>query len=190
MNHKKRIVIALILVLCSLAVCSCGLSSFKNSKDSLSKYNPSELNADDYPFAKETMMTILKCFNEDDSVSLKELFSETLMLEYDIDKQIEEAMKFYKDNCVSHADVRCGIRESNFREERYIYKNIRIVMEDVVTDKNNKYDIEVECVLVNDDDKTQVGLSKLFISDSNNSLETYCLIGDGGNYPKNKQIVP
>lgn len=99
----KKIRIIFLLSLCSFIFCSCS--------SSLQEYDPSDLSDDDYPFAEETMMTVLKCFDEKDTETLKSLFSESVVSAYDLDKQIEEAMNYYEGRSTSHDDVSSDISE-------------------------------------------------------------------------------
>ena len=136
------------------------------------------------PFAKSTMAAVLKCLDEDDCDSLKALFSEAVISEYDIDKQIDEAMEFYEGVSVSHDTVHNEIQSSHFRVDYYSYKSIRTTMDNVVTDQGGKYDIEVIYVLVDEEDASQIGISQLFIWNSDNPEECYYLLGYNGNFPK------
>ena len=179
MNHKKRIVIALILVLCSLAVCSCGLSSFKNSKDSSSESDPRAWGYDDYPFAKEAMMTILKCFDENDSETLEGLFSEEMTKGYDLKKQIEEAQEFYEGTSVSCGKFDYyGLMESNFNKDHYEYKRIEAGNREVITDKDKTYHITYDYILV-DDDPTKIGILTLHFRNPNDANKRFLKIGYG-----------
>ncbi len=159
-------------MMCSVCIFAC------NDK----KYNPADLDSDDYPFAEETAENVLEYLDCDKDESLLAMFSESAIQGFDVDKQIDDAMDFFQGESTSYKTIRCGIRESKFREETYTYKSVRIVIEDVATDSDAEYDIELEYVLVCEEDKTQIGISKLFIRDTDESLENYCLIGEGGNY--------
>lgn len=166
---KKLINKIIILSLCFI-FCSCGIS--------LKKYDPSVRFADDYPFAEETMMTVLKCFDEKDTETLKGLFSESVASEYDLDKQIEEAMNCYEGKSTSHDDVRSGISEAHFNKDHYEYKSIRTVMDNITTDNDKAYMIEFIYVLVDEKDETQIGLDKLFLRDPNKpDKDEICSVG-------------
>lgn len=181
MGCYKQLIFSVICLLCSISFCACGF--FTNSNENVfSQYDPTELDSDDYPFAEETAKNILQFINQAEKESLMEMFAESVISEYDVNKQIDDFMEFFQGESSSYENVRCGIRESSFREECYTYKSVRILIEEVVTDLDEKYDIELEYVLVCEEDETQVGISKLFIRDSDDPLGNQCLIGKGGSY--------
>lgn len=166
-------------------MCSCNVPSIPFLvDDGSSEYIPRESGSDDYPFAESTIETVLKCLDENDSQTLKELFSESVILKYDVDKQIEDAMTFYEGKSNSYDDVRNGIRRADFRKDHYVYKSIRTVMGNIITDNNKTYTIELEYILVDDKDETNIGLSKLFVRDFYDPIKNRCLVGDDGDYPK------
>lgn len=172
----KKIFTLLIFSLCSFVLCSCSMSSIIN--DSSSEYDPNDLFADDYPFAEETMMTVLKCFDEKDTETLKSLFSESVVSAYDLDKQIEEAMNYYEGRSTSHDDVSSDISESNYSQDHYVYKSIRTVMDNIMTDNNKAYRIDFIYVLVDEKDETKIGLDTLFLRDPNQpDKDVICSIG-------------
>lgn len=172
----KKILVLLIFSLCSFVLCSCDMPSIVNR--SSSEYNPSDWSADDYPFAEETMMTVLKSFDEKDKKTLKDLFSKSNVSEFDLDKQIEEALKCYEGKSTSHDDVRSGISESHFNKDHYEYKSIRTVMDNIMTDNDKAYMIEFIYVLVDEEDETQIGLDTLFLRDPNQpDKDVICSIG-------------
>ena len=80
----KKIIYLLFCVVC-LAACKSS-----NIDD------PTDINSYDRPFATEIMQKIITAFDEEDSEVLMELFSEDVKQHYDIEKQIEEAMEYYK----------------------------------------------------------------------------------------------
>ncbi len=184
MKYYKQLILGIMCLMCCVSICACGFSS--NSSGNISiKYDPSDLDSDDYPFAEETAKNVLKYLEHDENESLMKMFAESVIFKYDINKQIDDAMEFFQGESASYENIRCGIRESSYREESYTYKSVRIVVENVVTDSNEEYDIELEYILVSEEDETQVGISKLFIRDSDDPLRNLCLIGEGGDYSNN-----
>ena len=53
--------------------------------------DPTDIDSYNRPFAVETMQKIITAFDNEDSETLEELFSEVVKENYDIEKQIEEA---------------------------------------------------------------------------------------------------
>lgn len=143
---------------------SCGMSSLKDN--SSGNYDPSKISANDYPFAKETMLTVLKCFDKKDKETLKSLFSESVSSKNKLDKQIENALVVYEGKSISHNDIRSGIYQNSSKDGHYEYKSIRVVSENIVTDNDKTYTIEMIYVLINEKDNTQTGISKIFLRDS------------------------
>lgn len=184
MKIKKKILV-IILLLCCFSMYSCNTTSIPFIADNgPSEYIPRDWGSDDYPFAKETMIEVLRCLDENDKETLKSLFSESVASGYDLDKQIEEAMIFYEGKSNSHDDVSNEIRRADFRKDHYAYKSIRTVIDNVITDNNKTYMIECVYILVDDKDETNIGLSKLFINDFYDPIGNYYLVGDDGDYPK------
>ncbi len=176
----KKICSVLICFLCGLFFFSCDITNSNN----ISEYSPIDWDANDMPFAKSTITTVLKCLNENDHASLKNLFSEAVTLQYDIDKQIEEAMDFYEGVSTYHNKIENEIFSTQFRVDHYSYKSIRTTMDNVITDNGSKYDIEMIYVLVDEEDDAQIGISQLFIWNSDNPEECYYLLGYNGSFPK------
>ena len=83
----KNVIRYLLLIIAFLSFSSC------NSKDD---YDPTDIDSYNRPFAVETMQKIITAFDNEDSETLEKLFSEVAKQNYDIEKQIEEAMEYYK----------------------------------------------------------------------------------------------
>jgi len=162
----KEFLILILYLLLGFVLCSCGVASSLGNTSK--EYNPSEISANDYPFAVKTMESVLKCFNENDKETLKKLFSESISSKNELDKQIENALVVYEGKSISHNDIRSGIYQKSSKDGQYEYKSIRVVLENVVTDNDKTYNIEMIYVLVNEKDTAQIGISKIFLRDPNN----------------------
>ena len=145
--------------LCSIILSSCSLPLDLNES---SEYNPRDLFSRDYPFAKETALEVIRCLDSDDSEALKSLISDDVVLGCNIDERINELFDFYKGKSVSYERISSGIQSSEYRKDHYQYKAIEIDIDDILTDENESYSLELWYVLVDDENPSQIGISKIF----------------------------
>ena len=154
-------------------------STMPQQSSSSKTYDAADLFADDSKFAEEKMLSVLNCFDDNDTAGLKELFSESVVKHNELDKQIEKAFDSYDGKSVSHKEAECEICQSECGKDHYTYKSIRIIMDNVVTNSNKEYFIELVYVLVNEEDPSQVGLLQLSLYDAKDTnKELISFIGE------------
>lgn len=129
---KFRSLLLFISLICMFFSSSCAIQDIDDPKD---------IDYDAYPFANETMLEVLRCFDEEDTEAFKSLFSEELASKSNIDKQIEDAMKYYEGKCVSHGEVHQENGSVAISDGYYTHRRIIIKMNDIITDKDKKYKI-------------------------------------------------
>ncbi len=151
----KTLVCAL---LCILLLTSCKPSDFFTSE---------KRSTNERPFAIETMQQIVTALDEEDSEALLALFSEAAKENYDLESQIEEAMEYYKGKSLTTCeDVnRFFTGSAGARDGAYYYKSIRFMLFDWKTDAGETYSFDVIYVLTEDEDPSQIGLSKILFKD-------------------------
>ncbi len=158
---------------CIIAV-SCGISyiSEKLNLKEPKEYDPREWRSNDQPYAEEIMLNVLKCFDEKDKKTLKNMFSAQKVSScLDLDKRIDEAMNYYEGQSVSHDEPRCSACSSHFNRDHYEYKSVLIKTENIVTDTGKTYPkIELIYVLVSDEDPSKIGLVSIYFSDENGNV--------------------
>ena len=120
----------IILILFCILLSSCSYPLLDKTKDS---YNPAEPGADDYSFAEEPGLEVLRCLDENDVEGFKTLLSEATMSKPNAEKQIEMLFDFYEGISTSHDEVRSGKSSAKFREDHYEYKSIYIYIHNIIT---------------------------------------------------------
>lgn len=197
---KKIIKVIISLICCGVTACviavSCGISYISeklNLKDQ-KEYDPTKIWSDDYPFAEETMLAVLKCFDERDKETLKSMFSEKAKSSYNLDKEIDIAMDFYEGKSVSRDRVHNDIGNSYSKKDEnnmpicHMYKSIRTTIRSIITDSNKEYMIEMIYILVNEEDEKSIGISGITISDPAHVYESYSAVGFCQMKEKNKRL--
>lgn len=179
MKFAKFIMLILFCILLSL--CSCSMLDKTNDS-----YNPTEPGADDYSFAEETGLEVLRCLDENDVEGFKTLLSESTTSEPNAEKQIEMLFDFYEGISISHDEVRSGENGAKFREDHYEYKSIYIYIHNILTDEGKSYNLEFYYVLVNSDDPSKIGISEIMFRDDNGDFALRIFANDGRNvFPEN-----
>ncbi len=151
-------------ILCCITLTACNLLFDLNESR---EYNPRDLFSRDYPFAKETALEVIRCLDSDDSEALKSLISDDVVLGCNIDERINELFDFYKGKSVSYERISSGIRSSEYRKDHYQYKVIDIDIDNILTDENELYNLELWYVLVDDESPSHIGLSEIVFRDNN-----------------------
>lgn len=173
-NNVKKIILFFISFISITFLSSCTTPSMISLKTN----DPTSIDFDTDSFAQETMLEVLRCFDEEDTETLKSLFSEELSTTSNIDKQIEEAMDYYEGKSVSHDEVYKEEGSAAFQDHHYTYRSVWFGMNEIVTDKNKTYRIEVRYIVVNDDD-SRIGLYKIFFKDDR-GVSVLVIDPDGG----------
>ena len=165
---KKEMYLLLIVVLISFTSCS--------KKDA---YNPKELGSNDYPFALETMQKIVTAFDEEDSEALVEMFSDSARESYDIEGQIEKALEYYNGKSINSVDelTFCENASTHIKDGSYKYKAIEFELYNIETDTGNSYSLVVVYVLVDEDNPSRIGLSKIYFKDPEDNVGFELAIG-------------
>ena len=166
----KKVMRYLFLIAVFLSFSSCNL------KDD---YDPTDINSYDRPLAVETMQKIITAFDNEDSETLEELFSEVAKQNYDIEKQIEEAMEYYKGKSVNPCeDVSYFFTNSSkISDNKYYYKSIQFMLLNMETDAGESYSFNVFYTLVDENDPSQIGLSKIYFIDPEDNVGYELAIG-------------
>ncbi len=160
-----------------LLFCVAFLAACKSSDT----YDTRDVNSNDRPFAIETMQKIITAFDDEDSETLVELFSEAAKQNYDIEKQTEEAMEYYKGKSVNPCeDVSYFFTNSSkISDNKYCYKGIQFMLLNMETDIGKSYSFNVFYTLVDEDNSSRIGLSKIyFIDPEDNVGYTYAIGAD------------
>ena len=166
----KKVIRYLLLIIAFLSFSSC------NSKDD---YDPKDIDANDRPFAIETMQKIITALDEKDSEALAALFSEDARENYDIDEQIEKAFEYYNGKSVTSVeDVdSCGNASTHIKDGLYKNKSIRFKLYNMETDAGQSYTLDVIYVLVDEDNPSRIGLSKIYFKDPEDNVGFELAIG-------------
>ena len=167
----KKVIRYLLLIIAFLSFSSC------NSKDD---YDPKDIDANDRPLAVETMQKIIAAFDEEDSETLYEMFSDAAKENNDIKSQIDEAMQYYKGKSEEFcSDVSYFFTgSSGVRDNSYYYKSIRFMLFDWKTDEGETYSFDVLYVCVEEEDPSQIGLAKIYFKDPVDNNGYVLAIGD------------
>lgn len=182
-HWTMKIIKIIVLISVTLYLSSCSYPLLDKTKDS---YNPAEPGADDYSFAEETGLEVLRCLDENDVEGFKTLLSEATMSKPNAEKQIEMLFDFYEGISTSHDEVRSGKSSAKFREDHYEYKSIYIYIHNIMTDEGKSYNLEFYYVLVDSDDPSKIGISEIVFRDDNGDFALRIFANDGRNvFPKN-----
>lgn len=141
--------------------------------------DPTDIDSYNRPFAVETMQKIITAFDNEDNETLKELFSEVAKQNYNIEKQIAEAMEYYKGKSVNPCeDVSYFFTNSSkISDNKYYYKSIQFMLLNMETDAGESYSFNVFYTLVDDKDPSQIGLSKIYFIDPEDNVGYIYAIG-------------
>ncbi len=171
----------IIPILFCILLSSCIYPLLDKTKDS---YNPAKPGADDYSFAEETGLEVLRCLDENDVEGFKTLLSEAAASNPNAEKQIEMLFDFYEGISTSHDEVRSGLSGAEFIENHYEYKSIYIYIHNIMTDEGKSYNLEFYYVLVDSDDPSKIGISEIMFRDDNGDFALRIFANDGRNvYP-------
>lgn len=129
----------IIPILFCILLSSCIYPLLDKTNDS---YNPAKPGADDYSFAEETGLEVLRCLDENDVEGFKTLLSEAAASKPNAEKQIEMLFDFYEGISTSHDEVRSGLSGAEFIEDHYEYKSIYIYIHNIMTDEVKSYNLE------------------------------------------------
>jgi len=150
---KKIIIVSIIIISFLLFLSSCGISNFEYI------YTAREQEK----IGKE----LLRCLNENDNYSLKNLFCMYSIELNNFDEQLQEAIEFFEGVIVSY-DYNKRIANSDSRSFRPGIGLAKIrasgIMFDIKTDADKKYQIEFFNYLLSAEDEKKVGISQIIIT--------------------------
>lgn len=128
---------------------------------------------------------IIRCLEEKDNESLKNMFcSKTLSGYSALNDEINEAMKFFEGQVISHDNFQypSGAKKEKGKWVEYDYSPY---MDNIKTDKNKTYNIKFYLITVYEAETERVGISEISVKDENGKQ---CLIGDY--YYVNPEYIP
>ena len=159
------------MLLCAIFLATC---------NSPKEYEPKNINSDDRPFVIETMQKIITAFDEEDHAALLELFSDTAKENYDLEAQIEEAMRYYKGQSIEKcSDVTYFFTNSSkIKDNKYYYKSIEFMLFNMETDVGASYSFDVFYTRVDEENPSQLGIAKLYFKDPTSNNGYVLAIGD------------
>jgi len=152
-------------VICCILMCSCRKTSSGNVESS--KYNPSDLYANDYNYAKEVALKVIGCLENEDKAAFKNMLSDTALRLNDVEEQIDTLFEFCKEHNLSCDVIKSDIASSKRQNKTYTYKSIRIVVENALQNDNGLYDLEFFYVLVDDSNSKSIGVSQMYFIEEN-----------------------
>jgi len=150
------------LISCIL-LCSCKGATLHESESSI--YNPSDLLANDYPFAKETAIKVIELIDNQNRDDLEKMLSESVLLQNNVDEQMDELFDFCSDYELSYDKIISDIASSDYREEKYIFKGIRIIIEGALVNGDEECSMEFYYILVDDENPSNIGITKISFRD-------------------------
>jgi len=111
---------------------------------------------------------------------LLELFSEAAKENYDLEKQIDEAMEYYKGKSLEPCtDVTYFLTNSEaIADNKYYYKSISFLLLNMKTDAGETYSFDVFYTRVDENNPSRVGLSKIYFKPPEDNVGYILAIGD------------
>ena len=124
---------------------------------------------------KNDCKEIIRCLEEKDSDTLKNMFCEKLLNNYEnIDEDIEQAMVFFQGNITSYGNVLYGDSDS-IRNGEYVLFTVSPHIKELKTDADKEYRIKYYQDLINVENPDRIGVSYIKITDETDNI---CEIGD------------
>lgn len=143
---KKYIKTCFILIV-AIVVSSC---SFSGDEDYV--YPPKKLAED-----------VVLCFLEQETETLKSLFSSYIKSKYDMDLQIEEAFAFIDDEILSYDEPFGDESGSSVKNGEWIESKFYGKISNIKTDTGKSYEIIINSFDINKDNPDKVGCSRILI---------------------------
>ena len=148
----------LIILFVSLCLSGCGISQIFDETFE-------ELDSDNL-YVENMSQEIVRCFDEKDAESLKELFSYNIQDEYDLDSQIESAFDLYNGKSQSYyvtdKSWAGGISDGIFYDKHFTPK-----IKDIVTDEGMTYSIVYLTYYIYEEDERRIGITALGLMSDN-----------------------
>ena len=124
----------------------------------------------DVPYIEEIALDVVDCLNEGDVGKFKSLLSETVLSRQDLDEQLNVLFDFCNDYEISDEKISCDLGASSRKNGEYTYKSIQVEIDEAIVFDNESYNIDVYFVLLDDENESDIGLSKLLIRDTDKSI--------------------
>lgn len=152
----------LIIIVAFLCFSSCGTPQIFD--ETFEKSDPDNL------YVKNMSQEIVRCFDEKDAESLKELFSSDIQDEYDLDSQIEYAFSLYNGKSQSYY-VTEKRWEGTIIDGTFYDKYFTPRIKNIVTDEGMTYSIYYLTYYIYEGDEGRIGITALgLMSDSQTEL--------------------
>ena len=119
---------------------------------------------EDNDYVKNMCNEIVRCFDERDASSLKDLFSINIRNEYDLDSQIENAFGMYKGKSQSFY-IYDRSWEGGYRDGIFYDKHFTPTIKEIVTDEGETYSIGYLTYYIFEKDKGEIGITALGLVD-------------------------
>ncbi len=153
---------ALIITVAFLCFSSCGTTQIFD--ETFEKLDQDNL------YVENMSQEIVRCFDEKDAESLKELFSSNIQNEYDLVSQIEYAFNLYNGKSQSYY-VTEKSWDGIISDGIYYDKHFTPKIKDIVTDEGMTYSIYYLTYYIYEGDEDQIGITALgLMSDSQTEL--------------------
>ena len=107
---------------------------------------------------------IVRCFDERDTSSLKDLFSLNIRNEYDLDLQIAYAFSLYNGISESYYVTQKGWA-GGYKDGIFFDKHFTPVIKEIVTDEGEIYSINYLTYYIFEEDKGEIGITALGLVD-------------------------
>ena len=118
---------------------------------------------------KNDCKEIIRCLEEKDSDTLKNMFCEKLLNNYEnIDEDIEQAMVFFQGNITSYGNVLYGDDDSFINGECVKFSASPII-DPITTDSGKEYSIVYNEHIIDVENPEKIGISYIEICDENNN---------------------
>ena len=158
MIKRKKLLIGLILLLCISLMTGCPKLSFISS------------DKEGYEMSKE----LLEYLDSNDAEGIESMLCDITKAAPDTEEEIIAAMEFFDGKVTSRDRELIGSQES-VRKGETVYLSLSSYIKNVETDKNKTYKIRFYAQVVNKENASKVGISKITITDEDGNE---CVIGE------------
>ena len=115
----------------------------------------------------ECALKVIDCFINKDSETLKEMFCSRARNIPDFDEHINEAFAFIDGNIISYDDYIASCSEVAYEEGKLVERYYGPFVDNITTDKNKVYTMNISLYAVYEKDNGYVGVSSIVICESN-----------------------
>ena len=118
-------------------------------------------------YCKPMLDEVIKCLDEKDTETLKNMFSEYVTENYDLDEEIKNAMDAYNGKMVSCEKFFCDNGGYSIQDGYFSYRCCSVEYECVSMDSGEEYNIVVKICFVDDEYPERIGVTGIDIRDNN-----------------------